>query len=57
VFRHPEHRGVGRALLERALALADGPALGLMVTVGNPAREVYELLGFRLVQAFLVVQI
>jgi GNAT superfamily N-acetyltransferase len=57
VFRHPEHRGVGRALLGRALALADGPALGLMVTVGNPAREVYELLGFGLVQAFLVVQI
>jgi GNAT superfamily N-acetyltransferase len=57
VFRHPEHRGVGRALLERALAIADVPALGLMVTEGNPARRLYEALGFRLVQTALVVQI
>jgi GNAT superfamily N-acetyltransferase len=57
VFRHPEHRGVGRALLERALAIADVPALGLMVTEGNPARALYERLGFRLVWTALVVQI
>jgi hypothetical protein len=57
LFRHPGHRGVGRALLERALALVDGPALGLMVTEGNPARTLYEALGFRLVHTALVVQI
>jgi GNAT superfamily N-acetyltransferase len=57
LFRHPSHRGVGRALLERALALADGPALGLMVTEGNPARRLYEALGFRHVLTALVVQI
>jgi len=56
VFRHPAHRGVGRALCERALALADVPALGLMVTEGNPARGLYEDLGFRLVRTALVVQ-
>lgn len=57
LFRHPAHRGIGRALLERALALVDGPALGLMVTEGNPARALYEQLGFRLVHTALVVQI
>jgi GNAT superfamily N-acetyltransferase len=57
LFRHPAHRGIGRALLERGLALADGPALGLMVTEGNPARSLYETLGFRLVHTALVVQI
>jgi GNAT superfamily N-acetyltransferase len=57
LFRHPDHRGIGRALLERALALLDGPALGLMVTEGNPARGLYEQVGFRLVQTALVVQI
>jgi GNAT superfamily N-acetyltransferase len=57
VFRHPDHRGVGRALVERALALTDGPALGLMVTEGNPARRLYEALGFRVVKSLLVVQI
>jgi GNAT superfamily N-acetyltransferase len=57
LFRHPGHRGIGRALLERALALIDGPALGLMVTEGNPARSLYEQLGFRLVHTALVVQI
>lgn len=57
VFRHPAHRGVGRALLERALALVDAEALGLMVTEGNPARALYEALGFRLVHTALVVQI
>jgi GNAT superfamily N-acetyltransferase len=57
VFRHPEHRGVGRPLIERALALADVPVLGLMVTEGNPARRLYERLGFRLVHTALVVQL
>jgi GNAT superfamily N-acetyltransferase len=57
VFRHPAHPGVGRALLERALAIADVPALGLMVTEGNPARRLYEQLGFRVVFSTLVVQI
>jgi GNAT superfamily N-acetyltransferase len=57
LFRHPAHRGVGRALLERALAIAPVPALGLMVTEGNPARRLYEALGFRRVVSFLVVQI
>jgi GNAT superfamily N-acetyltransferase len=57
VFRHPDHRGVGRALIERALAIADVRTLGLMVTEGNPARALYERLGFRLVHTALVVQI
>jgi GNAT superfamily N-acetyltransferase len=57
VFRHPAHPGVGRALIERALAIADVPALGLMVTDGNPARRLYERVGFRLVHTALVVQI
>lgn len=57
VFRHPQHRGVGRALIERALALADVPVLGLMVTEGNPARGLYEELGFVLVHTALVVQL
>ena len=57
VFRDPGHPGVGRALLERALAITDAPALGLMVTEGNPARGLYEQLGFRLVLTTLVVQI
>jgi GNAT superfamily N-acetyltransferase len=57
LFRHPAHRGIGRALLERALALLEGEALGLMVTEGNPARALYEALGFQLVHTALVVQI
>lgn len=50
VFRRPDGRGAGRALLQRALGLAtaDGlPALGLAVTHGNPAQRLYEELGFR----------
>jgi GNAT superfamily N-acetyltransferase len=46
VFRAPEARGAGRALLERALALTTG-SLGLAVTDGNPAEKVYAALGFR----------
>lgn len=57
VFRHPAHAGIGRALIERALAIADAPALGLMVTEGNPARRLYARLGFRLAHTALVVQI
>jgi GNAT superfamily N-acetyltransferase len=57
LFRHPAHRGIGRPLLQRALALATVPALGLIVTEGNPARALYEDLGFRLVLTTLVVQI
>jgi GNAT superfamily N-acetyltransferase len=57
LFRHPDHRGVGRALCERALALAEAQSLGLMVTEGNRARGLYEELGFRLVRTALVVQV
>ncbi len=42
-------RGVGRALLGHAidrLTAAGQPILGLAVTVGNPARGLYEALGF-----------
>ena len=58
VFRGPGGRGAGRALLQRALGLATAeelPALGLAVTYGNPARRLYEELGFELlVTAFNV---
>jgi GNAT superfamily N-acetyltransferase len=49
LFRAPAHRGAGRALLEHALAaLARGGehALGLTVTDGNPAEQLYRSLGF-----------
>ncbi len=56
VYRHPAPRyaGVGAALLRRALWLAtreELPALSLVVSDGNPARRVYERLGFRHVGA------
>jgi GNAT superfamily N-acetyltransferase len=58
LFRHPAHRGVGRPLLERALALTPVPTLGLIVTEGNnPARALCEDLGFKPVLTTLVVQI
>ena len=58
VFRTPGRRGVGRALLQRALALADVDTLGLIVTEGNTAaRRLYESVGFRLVSSALVVQL
>ena len=52
VFVHPRHqgRGLGGVLLRRALAgaaAAGYPRLGLVVSDGNPARHVYEALGFR----------
>ena len=48
--RDPRHAGAGRALLEHALlqATRDGlPCVGLAVTHGNRARELYAELGFR----------
>jgi GNAT superfamily N-acetyltransferase len=58
VFRHPAYRGVGRALVARALALADVDTLGLIVTDGNSAaRRLYESLGFRLESSAVVVQL
>ncbi len=52
LMRLPGERwsGLGAVLLRRALALATGqglPALTLVVTEGNPARGLYERLGFR----------
>jgi GNAT superfamily N-acetyltransferase len=49
LFRHPDARGCGAALLRRALALAtrDGlAAVGLAVTHGNPAVGLYDAHGF-----------
>ena len=57
LFRHPAHRGIGRPLLERALALTPVPVLGLIVTEGNKARALYEDLQFKLVLTTLVVQL
>jgi ribosomal protein S18 acetylase RimI-like enzyme len=57
VFRDPAYRGVGRALLRRALALATVDTLGLVVTDGNDAaRRLYEAVGFELVSSAIVVQ-
>ena len=50
LFRDPAVPGIGRELLRGALAAAaaDGlPALGLVVTAGNPAGELYLAEGFR----------
>jgi len=47
----PAYRGLGAVLVRRALALlaqAGEPAFGLAVSDGNPARGLYESLGFRL---------
>jgi GNAT superfamily N-acetyltransferase len=58
IFRAPGMRGVGRALLARALALADYGTLGLIVTEGNDAaRRLYEALGFDHHSSAIVVQI
>jgi GNAT superfamily N-acetyltransferase len=54
LFRAPDARGAGRALLERALAMSEG-SLGLAVTHGNPAEKLYAALGFeRVFTAFSV---
>jgi GNAT superfamily N-acetyltransferase len=60
VFRRPEARGVGGALLKRSLALAtrDGlPAVGLAVTHANPARSLYAAHGFADVLVAFAVEI
>jgi GNAT superfamily N-acetyltransferase len=57
LFRDPRHPGVGRALLERALARVQGPTLGLAVTEGNPAMRLYERVGFRRLVTSLTVQL
>jgi ribosomal protein S18 acetylase RimI-like enzyme len=58
VFRQPGRRGVGRALLARALALATVDTLGLIVTEGNDAaRRLYEALDFERLSSAIVVQI
>ena len=58
VWRDPALPGVGRALLQRALALAPVDTLGLLVTNGNDAaRRSYERLGFRLLDSRIVVQL
>jgi GNAT superfamily N-acetyltransferase len=58
VWRDPALPGVGRALLQRALALAPVDTLGLLVTDGNDAaRRSYERLGFKLLDSRLVVQL
>ena len=56
LFVHPDHqgRGLGRVLLQRAVAGtkdAGHATLGLVVSDGNPARELYERLGFRHVRS------
>ena len=58
VFRDPRARGAGRALMERALALATVDTLGLIVTEGNDAaRRLYESVGFELLISSIVVQL
>ncbi|MFD7085507.1 GNAT family N-acetyltransferase [Streptomyces sp. NPDC059918] len=60
MFRHPLHSypGLGRDLLRVALADAAGHGLTtveLAVTTVNPARSVYESLGFRIIRTSLTV--
>jgi GNAT superfamily N-acetyltransferase len=43
----PRWAGLGGALLRRAMAAAEAPRMGLSVTDGNPARRLYDALGFR----------
>jgi GNAT superfamily N-acetyltransferase len=60
LFRRPDARGIGGALLRRALAVAtrDGlPALGLAVTHGNTALHAYEAAGFTEVLNSLTVEV
>lgn len=60
VFRHPErgYRGLGADLLRRSIGDATTRGLAdvtLVVTEGNPARRVYESLGFVLQETSLTV--
>jgi hypothetical protein len=60
VFRRPEARGVGGALLMRALAVATRdrlPAIGLAVTHANPALATYAAFGFADVRSLLSVEV
>jgi GNAT superfamily N-acetyltransferase len=60
IFRDPEHRGVGRALLRGVLtaAAADGQkALGLVVSHGNPAERLYRAEGFAIVREDISVDV
>ncbi len=62
VFRHPDRspRGLGTLMLSTTLARASEGGLttiGLVVTEGNPARRVYERLGFRLIDSAMTVMI
>lgn len=55
LFRIPDPalRGLGGVLLDHAVLAARRagvPAVGLVVTAGNPAQRVYEQRGFRVVQ-------
>ncbi|TDQ45953.1 GNAT family N-acetyltransferase [Actinorugispora endophytica] len=62
VFKDPARgpRGVGALLLRRAAAVLAGqgvPVLGLAVTEGNPARGLYERLGFTTVSTSWTVAV
>ncbi|MFF0307034.1 GNAT family N-acetyltransferase [Streptosporangium sp. NPDC004379] len=62
VFRHPDRspRGLGSLMLSAVLsrAAADGlTEIGLAVTEGNPARRLYERLGFQVVTTSITVLI
>ena len=61
VFRDPDPRwrGLGEALLKRAIAAAaaaGAPSVALSVTDGNPAQRLYEALGFRTTGTRTVIQ-
>jgi ribosomal protein S18 acetylase RimI-like enzyme len=60
LFRDPAHGGIGRALLRGALSAAAAdrlPALGLVVSGGNPAAGLYADEGFVVVREDISVDI